>query len=825
MTLETTIRLLVDNHPNHINCCVRVDILEMQINTRDSECFVEAKFGGTTERTRTVKCREDERSNTNQNYKYFKFKGRKTEIKEISTVMPVDRTQIPDIFLNIFSEKFLRGTRRIGYVRIKASASEIDRRSPQWYQIKNPMDHSLGNSTGMVLADVRLLTGKSTKNPRANQPILDNVKVKIFCFIYGCYELEPELESEQVKARVEINFSHISSEQKVGENGELCEDHASVNSVDFTKNPIFGAEKQGAFLIKSTTILGSIDLASNFRVDVRNLNSVTKSGQFFEQKNQLIGSIIMHPTDPRRFTKLRDDSDLSENLEPRFYTIKQGGKIKGKLLAFFAYCMNTKNQVSNDKFKSVFELTPSKFNFDLAVVGLRNLDTANETPEVILKIPSYGWSIRFVPNIEKFKDLKVKVEEQERRRLAALNSSRQDHSHQGGLRSARGSFRGQTAAMGEGMLASEQNLMLDEEENLRLKIGDKMEHIKFYDSSCLTQAVRSSLHQFNPNLCTTIHIAGITLPTKALYWPRAEITIINHTSNFLSNRQEKLFTTVNLLECAPEYVQASQIKSFQQLLGTKKKEKSAQLTSFAGNARRDGGQEGFDWRIEKARTRIFRQSARGKIWQKMGRQAHTALARHQNRAQRNEMVEQIYDGPDSEENSHNEEGFDNPRQYQFAHQNYQNAANLAASLAHPNSALPNSMKVGPTDMLSALNEENQLNIDKTRIENVYFEELEPLNMLGDAVPCATDAGLYNGFKIKCDVIQKKKELNERKAEIMKIKEKIKELKRQNIYDEDILSKMNYFLTFLHFPSISAFSPFFCHFCDFSNFFLLFSNFG
>lgn len=98
---------------------------------------------------------------------------------------------------------------------MNSNSADVGRDNPAWYQLKDPMDHNEGNSPGMILADVRLLFGEKGRVPRPNLKIYDVAKINIYCYIYACYELEPELESEEVQARIEINFGKLHSSQKV----------------------------------------------------------------------------------------------------------------------------------------------------------------------------------------------------------------------------------------------------------------------------------------------------------------------------------------------------------------------------------------------------------------------------------------------------------------------------------------------------------------------------------------------------------------------------------------------------------------------------------
>lgn len=207
---------------------VRVEAIELNLFTEKKKVWVEVKFGATAERTKDVRSKGV--STNEEDFKQFKFSGRKGVVKEIRANYPVDKGQVPDIFLNVYTYNLLK-TERIGYYRIKADNSEITHNKPRWYHFKNPTNHSEGQSPGSILADVRLLSGNQINIPRANFKNYDAVKVKFLCFIYGCYELEPDLLSNQVQAGVEIYFSKLTPKTHT---------NLFLKSEIRTKNPIFG---------------------------------------------------------------------------------------------------------------------------------------------------------------------------------------------------------------------------------------------------------------------------------------------------------------------------------------------------------------------------------------------------------------------------------------------------------------------------------------------------------------------------------------------------------------------------------------------------------
>jgi hypothetical protein len=141
--------------------------------------------------------------------------------------------------------------------------------------------------------------------------------------------------------------------------------------------------------------MGSVNLAPGFRVEVK--NKAKDSGFFGGKKDDMIGLINLDLTNTEDFTKLRDDSDLTQSLEPKFYTLMRNGAIKGKLLAFFSYCVCSKHEISSEKFRKCFSITQESQDLDFSVIGLRNLDEKLPNPRVCLSLKPYGAKIEFKP--------------------------------------------------------------------------------------------------------------------------------------------------------------------------------------------------------------------------------------------------------------------------------------------------------------------------------------------------------------------------------------------------------------------------------------------
>lgn len=79
-------------------------------------------------------------------------------------------------------------------------------------------------------------------------------------------------------------------------------------------------------------------------------------------------------------------------------------------------------------------------------------------------------------------------------------------------------------------------------------------------------------------------------------------------------------------------------------------------------------------------------------------------------------------------------------------------------------------------------------LERNRISNVFYEELELLELMGSSNRNTTNSGFYNGFTVECPTSEKREEKNRRILQIKKAMDKIKDIKKKPDYDENELSE-------------------------------------
>lgn len=463
----------------------------------------------------------------------------------MNTMLPIDMQQVPDIFLHIYSKTFT-GQKRVGYVRVQAGDASLGHNFANWYPVKDPGNNFEGSSPGLLLANLRVLQGESCKMPRPPARYDNEAELNFYAYVYSCVELAPETENHLVKARLEFSFCDLRPNQenyveekkareqkknptivdvkgpddkqkgqdksanqadtKVGEKDKKKKKHSMIiESEHITKNPIFGEERKGEFIVASAKVTGGLDMAPSLIVKVYNtekkslISNVANLFNMGKDSVEFIGSCYISPVKSKI---IKGAPGELKDAEPQFYTILgPDGRIQGKILMFIGFSKNLKESIPEPDFKKAFELKMKKFKLDFSCVGLRNLDSKCPNPEVTLRIPSYQLMIKFQH---------AKTQQDTKKDPKAAEAGLTD--------------RGKPVQLGKALTYSNQ----------------EMENSNYV----------SNLKDYNPNVCLTYSVGEITLPEKALLWPRAEVEV--RYSNILRMESE-YFASVDLVECCPNY--------------------------------------------------------------------------------------------------------------------------------------------------------------------------------------------------------------------------------------------------------------------------------
>lgn len=442
--------------------------------------------------------------------KVFKWKGKKSQIPAISNQYPIDPQQVPDIFVHIYTNTMM-GAKRIGYVRVPVRDDSLSNVNASWYQIKDPTNNFDGPSPGLLLANLRLMTGPQANAPRGTIRYDNETLLNIYAFVYSCVELSPETHSQKIRARVEINFCDLRPNE-TAKPEEKRKDNKLVHKMYFesthkTRNPIFGGKEcKGEFLAATAKVTGGIEMAPNVNVTVSNLEDKI----MFTENYREIGSCYISPNQCKI---VKGQQGELKDMEPTVYTLIGGdGRIQGKILMFLAFSKNLKDSITLNDFKAYFDVKFQKFKLNVACIGARNLDANCPNPEVIYRIPSYELEIKYVPTSQQ-QEIDDRKSEKNNAKKKALQEQAQKELN-----------KDMAPAVEPPPELTQKELYL----------------FASYESSYL-----STLKERNPNICLTSKIKNLLLPKNHIYWPRMEIQIIQKGLLMTS----EYFTTVNLIEC------------------------------------------------------------------------------------------------------------------------------------------------------------------------------------------------------------------------------------------------------------------------------------
>ena len=296
----------------------------------------------------------------------YVWKTNKINLDELTIQYPTDQSQIPDIFVSIFSETFW-GVKRIAYLRIPVNDPSLTNNDPKWYPLKSVENNIEETNIGYLLLNLYFsFSSSKKKGPRV--PKRRNIKAKV-CFIvylHAAYDLAPDVPPDKINPAIEVTIGN--------------ETLVPINNIQQGKNPVWEE-----FIHKEVELTENLEFASNITVRIRSAGTdllskgqeLLMSGTVGEFSIPAMECIVLKKID--EFTKL----------EPKLYTLYKDGKPQGRILASFTIIRSIK---SLSKFGDLKEYLNQKkcqkipCNVDLAVVGLRNLPSTFKDATIHLNI-------------------------------------------------------------------------------------------------------------------------------------------------------------------------------------------------------------------------------------------------------------------------------------------------------------------------------------------------------------------------------------------------------------------------------------------------------
>ena len=70
---------------------------------------------------------------------------------------PVDFGQIPDIFINLYTNSTFSKEERFAYLRLKAKDCVSTKPKPNWFRLSSPFNDTGNTSVGSLMANVQFL--------------------------------------------------------------------------------------------------------------------------------------------------------------------------------------------------------------------------------------------------------------------------------------------------------------------------------------------------------------------------------------------------------------------------------------------------------------------------------------------------------------------------------------------------------------------------------------------------------------------------------------------------------------------------------------------
>lgn len=277
-------------------------------------------------------------------------------IKDIEEPFPLDKSQVPDVIIDLYTDGLL-GDRRVGYLR-KPVADLPKDGNPRWYSFKSVDSHSdiQGFSPGMILASI---TFRLSSDPLlANKSRPRRKKFILHYFMYAGYNLAPRLEEADVKASYTIYVGGTPIKQKEARQKE-------------GKYPCWGDYDCATVNLYSEG--DDFSFEQNLRVELK-----TSFSRFNLFGNPMIGQFTV-PL--RSCTQMWDNPQFFHLVNPEYENASQG-----RVLAQFFITEDPKMKVDFFDGNGTEPVT-TKCDLKIALIGIRNLKPAYTDCELEISLP------------------------------------------------------------------------------------------------------------------------------------------------------------------------------------------------------------------------------------------------------------------------------------------------------------------------------------------------------------------------------------------------------------------------------------------------------
>lgn len=142
----------------------------------------------------------------------------KTKVDALFVDFPEDFNQIPDIFVNIFCNKGMEPTTRVGYIRFAAKDVTRKAANPQWVRIKSPYNDVNASTLGQIMMNVQFLRHDPLGSFNPERVLVEKGKKQAYKFYYQIlsgFEIATQIDEDKLDTCVEIQIGNLTGAKKI----------------------------------------------------------------------------------------------------------------------------------------------------------------------------------------------------------------------------------------------------------------------------------------------------------------------------------------------------------------------------------------------------------------------------------------------------------------------------------------------------------------------------------------------------------------------------------------------------------------------------------
>lgn len=183
------------------------ELIKCDVIAAGSPVWVRVSIGKQEERSQSAK------PVVNDKCAYWKWPRKQREVPAITEMLfPSDLSQVPDIFLDLYTATTFSSEVRFAYLRLSARDCICSKPKPNWFRLTSPYNDTGSSNIGMLMANIQFLRWEpGVQYNRAAKEKARKREYRFYSQMLHGFELASCKEAEELNTWAEVQIGNIKA--------------------------------------------------------------------------------------------------------------------------------------------------------------------------------------------------------------------------------------------------------------------------------------------------------------------------------------------------------------------------------------------------------------------------------------------------------------------------------------------------------------------------------------------------------------------------------------------------------------------------------------